>query len=370
MLRDRGRNRVARFPVIEGPEGVPASVVVKTATGEGENDYDPAKGLESDANRRFFHEWTGNRFLTERSGEEGGVRVGARFYGGRRDSGVIVLEDLGAPHSLADHMQADDRPVLEMALVQYAASMGRMHAVTAGRKDAFDRLYAEISGVAPKEGEKSEDFSPNADRFRDYCTKLGVPIATGFDEDIAEVRRLLNTPGPFEAFKPGDTCPDNHRLMDDGWARFFDFEFAGFGHCLLDAAYFYMPFPTCWCVNRLPDDQIARMEAAYRSELAKGCPAAGDDTIFLPALAAACAFWAIGTLAWGLEGALKEDGRWGISTVRQRHPLRLENFARIAERAGTLPALAETCRTLAAHLRNLWPETEPMPFYSAFRESI
>lgn len=367
MLREQGRNRVARFPVLEGPEGAPASVVVKTAIGEGEGAYDPAGGLSTDANRRFFNEWAGNRFLTDLGLSPG---LGARLYGGSRETGVIVLEDLGAPRSLADHMLAEGRDALETALGQYAASMGRLHAATIGRRAGLDRIRLELANVTAQPEAPLEDYQKQIERFREQCTALGVMPASGFDADVEEVlRALVKESEPFLVFKPGDTCPDNHRLMDDGWARFFDFEFAGFGHALLDAAYFYMPFPTCWCVNRLPDEQIARMETIYRRELASGFPPALDDAVFLPALAAACAYWAMATLAWGMEGALKDDGKWGISTIRQRHPLRLENFAEVTERAGTLPAIAKTCRALAAHLRSLWPDTEPMPVYPAFRET-
>ena len=148
---------------------------------------------------------------------------------------------------------------------------------------------------------------------------------------------------------------------------FFDFEFGGFRHALLDAAYLRAPFPTCWCVNRLPPDLPTRLEETYRAELVQGCPEAGDDTLFFPALVSANAYWAIASVSWSLEEALKEDSRWGLSTARQRHPLRLANFAEAAEQLGVLPALAATAHALELKLRSLWADGEDMPLYQPFR---
>jgi hypothetical protein len=151
--------------------------------------------------------------------------------------------------------------------------------------------------------------------------------------------------------------------------RFFDFEFAGFRHALLDAAYLHLPFPTCWCVARLPDGLPDALEAAYRRELASACAPARDDAAFARAMTHAVAYWTLASVNWGMKRALESNGQWGISSVRQRHPLRLSNFADRAERLGHLPALAQTARALAAKLRELWPADETvMPLYPPFRD--
>jgi hypothetical protein len=372
LLRERYRNKVARFPVADGPAGVPASVVVKTVEAEEERGFDPDGDAAGGPASRFYNEWAGNRFLNEVGASP---PVNARLLGANRAAGLIVLEDLGAPRSLADAMQADDRAALEAALLQYAAGMGRLHAVSAGRVAEFERVRRAIGGAErPAPGGTGNDDQGWRDNgmpaFVKACADLQIPVPSRFQAEAEAVIAGLHDAGPFLAFKPGDTCPDNHFLATDGGVRFFDFEFAGFGHALIDAAYFYLPFPTCWCVNRLPDAMVGRMEEAYRRELAVDCPAAADDAVFLPALARACAFWAVTTLSWTLEKALDEDRKWGISTVRQRHPLRLDNAAQVAERVGTLPAMAETFRALADALRVRWPDTEPMPFYPAFRDKV
>jgi hypothetical protein len=371
VLRERYRNGVVRLAVEEAPPGVPESVIVKFVDGHGNRRYDPADDSHESTAWRLRNEWAGNRFLNDVGGEP---PLSARFYGGDHTAGCIVLEDLGADgECLADRLQGDDPARAEAGLVAYAASLGRMHARTAGRADAYARLRRSLGGREAGDGcltDGGREFVEGVGRLRATCGKLGVPVADGFDDEMESVRETLNAPGPFLTFAPGDTCPDNHRILADGSLRFFDFEFAGFRHALLDAAYLYLPFPTCWCVRRVPPALLPRLEAAYRDELARGVPEAADDAVFFPALVRACAYWAVTTLvaAWaaGLESALEKDDRWGLATVRQRHPLRLENVAGLAERHGELPAFARTARALSARLRALWPDTDEMPLYTPF----
>ena len=108
------------------------------------------------------------------------------------------------------------------------------------------------------------------------------------------------------------------------------------------------------------------MEAVYRAELAARCPQAAEDALFYPPLLAARAYWTIATLGRG--GLLDEDDQWGISTRRQRHLLRLDNFADAADTFGDFPALGELSRRLAANLRTRWQLPEEMPLYPPFRE--
>ncbi|HLK57984.1 MAG TPA: hypothetical protein VKU00_15560 [Chthonomonadaceae bacterium] len=366
ILRDQYRNGVVRCPVVAGPSGLPGSIVAKIAVGEGEDLYDAEKDTSGCTAWRFYNEWAGNRFLNEMAIEP---PLNARLLAGDRTEGLFILEDLGNGDALSDVVQRSDPQAAERALFDYARALGRMHAATIGHADAWRQVRLAIGGTEQEReplgsGWLKENIAP----FLEMCAELEVPVAAGFEEDAETVRQTLDAPGPFEAFSPNDTCPDNHRLMPDGSLRFFDFEFAGYRHALLDASYLQVPFPTCWCVNRIPADLVPRLEEAYRAELARGCPEASDDALFCAAMSHACAFWTFTTLSWQLKDTLKEDGEWGISTVRQRHLYRLETFTERVSRYGHLPAMAETANALSAKLASLWlPELELMPIYPAFR---
>jgi len=108
--------------------------------------------------------------------------------------------------------------------------------------------------------------------------------------------------------------------------------------------------------------------AAYRAELVRACPAAGDDRHFQRELVHCCAFWLVWQGEWRLENARREDSRWGISTWRQRVLLRLDALADTTEEFNHLPAMGETARRCAERLRQIWPaEADQMPLYPAFR---
>ncbi len=364
-LGERGRNLTLRCPVREAPDCSPASVIIKASVGEGAQAFDPADDSLGSPAWRFYNEWAGAELV----GGLGTVpALGARLYAADRKAGIVITEDLGAGDCLADRMQGTDRQALETGLFAYARSLGRLHAATMGREAEWMRRRATLGGAEQeREREGVRWLRENVAPFQAQCEALGVTLAAGFGAEAAQVVSTLDAPGPFLAFTPGDTCPDNHRFVADDALCFFDFEFGGFRHALLDAAYLRAPFPTCWCVSRLPPGLTPRLEETYRAELVRGCPEAGDDALFFPALMCANAYWTIASVSWNLEEALKEDSRWGLATARQRHPLRLANFAEASEQFGVLPALAATARALEARLRALWAGGEDMPLYQPFR---
>lgn len=364
-LRDKYRNFVVRSPIAEAPAGTPESVILKASVGEGEDAYAPDQDKPYSTTWRFYNEWSGNRFLNELNADP---PLNARLLAADRTTGLLILEDLGDGGCLADRAQGDDPTAAEAAFLAYASELGRLHALTAGRQAEWRRLRLEVGGVGQEREREGDDWLKNRmPEFLKVCGLLEITPPPGFDAEVETVRQTLDAPGPFEVFSPNDTCPDNHRLTPDGTLRFFDFEWGGFRHALLDAAYFHLPFPTCWCVNRLPDGLPQRMEAAYRAQLTQGCPAANDEARFQHDLSCACAYWLTTTLSWNLEIALKEDGQWGVSSVRQRHLMRPAAFADRCERYGHLPALTALARTIVAELNTRWPDAEPMPLYPPFR---
>jgi hypothetical protein len=279
-----------------------------------------------------------------------------------------VFEDMGDGDCLADLLQGNDPVQATACLLAYAATLGRMHAATAGRAQEYQRLRAQLGFDATQTDRGTADWLASVAAFRDGCQTIGLEAPAAFDDAVQLVTGALRDPGPWLAFTPQDSCPDNHRFID-GQVRLFDFEGSTFRHALLDAAYGRVPFPTCWCVNRLPETLVPRFEAAYRAELVKGVPEAADDAAFGQGMVVACAGWIIRTISWNLAGVLQEDSRWGIATVRQRHLLRLETFAAATEQFGHLEALGAFARQLQATLAARWP-VEAMSLYPAFRQSL
>ncbi len=107
------------------------------------------------------------------------------------------------------------------------------------------------------------------------------------EDDLERVRHAIIRPGPFPSLIHGDLCPDNNRIYGDN-AVLWTSKWQGSTHCLIDAAFFTVPFPTCWCVAALDVADAEPALNAYREELSKGLPQVCDDTVWLPARGGKC----------------------------------------------------------------------------------
>ena len=120
------RNLILRCPVLAGRG--PASLIVKQV-------ISPATSLpQADAwdVQRFFRDWAGAHFL---STLQDSVPHSPRCYGGDREVGFILLEDLGAHTSLVEPLLHEEETDAVQALLGYAARLGALHADTIGQEE-------------------------------------------------------------------------------------------------------------------------------------------------------------------------------------------------------------------------------------------
>lgn len=351
------RSTVYRCVVHEAPLGAPASVIVKRVGGGGET-YDPNAADGPDV--RLFNEWAGLQFLDRLAGERSPA---ARFYGGDRMAGLVVLEDLGAGAHLDEILLGDDPAAAERALVGLATTLGRMHALTAGKTEEYYQLRASL-GPMERDIASYDWLVP---RFRDMAAALGVALQPGTEDDLEALRSTLHAPGPFLAYTHADACPDNC-VYADGVVRLFDFEGGYVRHALIDGVFARMRFPSCWCAGELPAHLLPRVEQAYRVVLTQGCPAAADDILFYRVVIEACIYWLIKFDSWyPLSTIVERDEEWDMATIRQRLLFRFGIVAQAVQSIDHLPALGATITAMTARLQSLWgTETQPMPYYPAF----
>jgi hypothetical protein len=310
----------------------------------------------------FCNEWAALQLLSMVAPQA----VAPRFYGGDVEHRLLLMEDLGAAPSLADRLLAPDREEAEVACLAYARCLGRLHAATTGKGTAYLDMLRSITG--------KESPDPWRERVQRIFSQLPASLASaGVEPDAACVSELqalgesLLPKGSALVLTHGDPCPDNAVLVD-GEMRLIDFEFAGLRPPLVDGTYGRVPFPTCWCASRLPQNLVSATEASYREELRQALPWVGDEQAWRRAVVEASAFWLASDLAeWLLPVALKEERVWGTSTFRQRLLMRLPLFTELTREYGQLPALGHLAQQLADRLVERWPELEPMPLYPAFR---
>lgn len=262
--------------------------------------------------------------------------------------GVFVLEDLGPGPSLADLLLGDDPVAAEKGLLAWAATLGQ----------ALRATLCEGQGPAP------EDLGEGVEELRRLAAELEVPVPAGLDDDVALIASTLAAPGPWLAFCPSDTCPDNNRVLADGSVRLFDFEGARWRHAGLEAAYCRAPFCTCWCVARLPDGMTGRMEEAFLDRLAPADVGAFVDTVGVAAVS-----YTLESFHWFRRRFVVEDLPPGLARVmpctgRQYVYERLRSIAALQPQ---LPALAAVAGGLAARITERWPDAAAMALYPAFR---
>ncbi|MEM7128374.1 MAG: phosphotransferase [Chloroflexota bacterium] len=324
--------------------------------------YNP-DALESWDTQRFYCDWLGAQFLSELPNNP---NHGPRFFGGHRVQGFIILEDLGSNHqSLVEPLLEGDASTATAVLIQFAQRLGQMHADTLGMDNEFTKLRQELDPEMAFPSTSSVFGQLPITKILENLTILGCEVEQNCQEEIRRINQIVANPGPFTAYIHQDACPDNFVLHESG-LRIIDFECGGMGHALIDILYARIPFPSCWCCNRIPSDLVRKMEEAYRTALSKTCVAARDEGRFYKELTMLCGYLMLHMFQFDVENLLEEDEAWGIATIRSRVLSRLDAFVEASNEFGHLPALQMLATQLTGRLRAQWPESEPLPLYPVF----
>ena len=362
VLKNNSRSKVLRCRVIDGPSYIPASVVVKQIIGDKNEVYD-ADSADGPASR-LLNEWAGLQFLEQVAGED---PLAPRFYGGDRERGVVLMEDLGTGASANDLLWQNDPLAAERGLVKLAEIFGKMQARTVGKKEAYDRIRNRL-GPRP-DHTQDQIYRWIHASFKKACSSVAVSLPAGFDEAIWKTVEFYMHPGPFSVYVHGDSFPGNDLLLGKG-VKLMDFESGGFGHGLIDGVFAWFHFPYDWKINRLPEATVSKTEGAYRRQLSKGCPQALDDAYFYPAVVAACSYWLVNLFSFVTHDLLLCDDKGGTTAWQKKLLLHLNILAATANRFGHLEAIGVMAGDIAAKLHLVWPkEAQQTPYYPAFINS-
>ncbi|MGZ0145655.1 phosphotransferase family protein [Kribbella sp. WER1] len=270
-------------------------------------------------------------------------------------AGVVVQSDLGQWPTLETVLLGDDPDRAAAAMVDFARTVGRLHATTRGRRADHERALAEFGEADVTTGDGVGTGGVRRwDEVERACAELDLPDAGIARDDIAFVRGQLDEPGPYAALVHHDLNPTNALVTDRG-VRLVDFEGAGFGHLGFDASFLHYPFPhysAHWCT--LPDAIIRDADDAYRGIVALD---GLDQAVAIGAAAAiASRVVRLPLVARGDQSAHDSWRRRG-QIVQQ-----IGVFDRLAARAGVLPGLARWSRELAAAMTARWTDaTNPPP---------
>jgi hypothetical protein len=330
------------------------SVVLRVRTADGGTVVVKAFGESREARAAFVAEASGLRHTD----------LGPGLLAVDAERRLVVMTDLGIAPNLADKLLGGDPAAAAEALTQWATAYGRLAATTAGRQAELAALRAEYGAT----GATAEEnwIAELARTLPEVMTASGVAVPDGLDADIALAAGLHTD--EYQVFSPGDICPDNHLLTPDG-LRPLDFEWAVYHSVFLDAAYTRMPFSSCWCVSRLPEDLARDAELRYRAEIVTAFPALADDAVWEGGLQLAVATWTAHVTTMILPRSAESDR--GVHLSRMRTPTFRQVLRHRWGTATSDAGIRERLPALALAFERLLAATEdwrvgPLPGYPAF----
>lgn len=276
------------------------------------------------------------------------------------DPRLLLLEDLGSGPSVADHMLGDDPARAAESIRRWAESIARVqgHSLAAGQQ------FGAALGDAEPLDTSARYALAAAKTLAELLPQLGVdPAATALDEFVGTAQ--LDA-GPH-ALTPGDACPDNNVERDDGLSL-IDFEHAEYRHVAWEAAYLAVPWPTCWCSWRLPEEVTAAALAAWQEVLTPFLTPAAVAGL-AEAVRRATVAWTMLTTAWQLPQAMADDAAFPPNERRFRPERRAVVQHRLSVAVARTPPSNDLHRLAAETLdatRDLWGVQE-LPLARAWR---
>jgi hypothetical protein len=353
LIRD-GRSKVARLQLAGAPV---ASTILK---------------LAGDNRELWWNEYAGLAFL---SGLPQPPSFVPGFQGGDQEIGLVLIEDYGAEHSLADVLLHGEAETVRRAMFGYVDALLGVHLPTFGRGEEFAALRASLS-------EGDGQMKQTVGQTWELLTERLAGLDRGLDAKPAEPARewiteILEGGTTWHAFTVNDCCPDNNQVSDDGQVRLFDLEFCHVRHALIDLAYVRTTMPTCWCLRRFPAGLDDELVAHYRDRLLAASPELTRQD-FDAGLAAAEAYLALVNLSWHVDRAARRGGEetayfeekdFHIPSRRQMVLLRLDELTATASRQPELAPLGTLAAQIREAARTAWGPVEPLPLYPAFSQN-
>ncbi|WP_436535923.1 phosphotransferase family protein [Actinoplanes sp. HUAS TT8] len=273
---------------------------------------------------------------------------------------TVVMSDLGSGRSVADLLLGPDRAAAVTAVTAWARAVGTLHGNTAGLREDFRQALSARSGDRPvSESRLAASLDEACAAIARQGPELGVTVAPEALDELRGIGARLGEDGPA-ALTPSDACPDNNVFTGDALAL-IDFEGAQWRHIAWDVAYLTVPWPSCWCSWRLPDDVADQAIEAYRSACALPYV---DTAAFRDDVRVAAIGWAVESMSWLLPRALADESPL-TRPMPTRRAMILHRLGRAAD-STELPALAGLAADFRDALTDRWGEVR-LPYAPAFR---
>ncbi|MCT1411092.1 phosphotransferase [Corynebacterium sanguinis] len=276
---------VYRAKVASNPFLQHRSVVVK---------YSPLVGdpLEDAA---YLREVVAYQFTTSLSEE---VRPGPVLLGYDVDQRIIIITDSGDGDTLESLLAESAGEERVNVLRSFGAALGRMHAGTADKEEAFNVLFKRLT----RAHNGAEGVQNLRDRLLFHRIRLGLEMmeqagieVPGEVKAVAEnvSHRLLK--GGNRAFTPFDLAPDNVIYAET--IQFLDYEWAGFRDVTFDLASVIAGFPNYISTDPITDEEAHVFTETWVRELSGLWPEVEQPETLHARITAALIAWALSSVS-------------------------------------------------------------------------
>jgi hypothetical protein len=355
VLPGSPRTHVVRA-LTEGGPGLPRTVVVKAH-------------LERSPSASEVREPAALALLTA-----AGWDFAPRLLAVADEPALVVLEDLGAGlPDLAGALLGTDPVLAEGLVLAWADAVAQLHARTSCWDGDLSVALAAAADRLGRDTPPTNGMPDSLDRaagsLAEQLPNLGIEPTAEALELVRHLDQLLGGGQARRSLSPSDACPDNNLVTDRGMVL-LDFEGAQVRHVAWDAAYLTVPWPSCWCSWRLPDDVAGRAIGRWRDAMAAVAPHVAS-TGFEADLAVAEMGWALMSTSAFLETAMREaDERLAQPPDAVTPSKRATLLHRLSLAAATPEPRLAPLRDLAAEVHAAahaaWGEI-PLPLAPAFR---
>lgn len=280
---------------------------------------------------------------------------------------ILVMTDLGSGRSVADALLGNDPELARSAVLGWAAALAHLHSDTSELAHHFALVLAERDALVERNAAVPSTRIPAmlndaARALEAIANELGVRVPAGA---LDRLRALLSGSGAH-ALSPADACPDNNITTSDGLAL-LDFEGAEYRHVAWDAAYLAVPWPSCWCSWRLPEELTRAALDRYRevANVPYLRTAQFDED-----LERASVGWAMVSTHWFAANALGDDPAPSDPRIvaPPRRAMILHRLAGAAEAGEVEPELADFAAELRRMFVRRWGPVA-LEYAPAFRRS-
>ena len=275
----------------------------------------------------------------------------ARLLHAGAEPPVAVLADAGCGPSLADVLLGDDAALAADAVGGWAEALAALHRTSRGLRAEFGRALDERCGDLPVAAAVlAAELGELTRAVDDRCASLGVATSHAALDELRNLGHRLDDHGAA-AISPADACPDNNVRCGEQFVL-LDFEGAEWRHVAWDLAYLRVPWPTCWCSWRLPDDVADAALVRYRAAAGPELQASDAD------VAAAAVGWGFVGFTMFADRALADDPPGNPDRPTPSRRAMILHRLGVAAANSELAAAAELAGRLRAALVDRWGEVE------------